>query len=107
VESLQPGANVSEVARRNGLSPQQLFGWRREVRRGRSKQDHVAGAPSSDVSTQFAAVVVAASPALPSPAGANSSNTIEITISDAVVRVSGQIDVVHLAAVLRAVRRAS
>ena len=32
VESLRPGANISEVARRNGLSPQQLFGWRREVR---------------------------------------------------------------------------
>jgi len=29
VESLKPGANVSEVARRNGLSPQQLFAWRR------------------------------------------------------------------------------
>ena len=32
VESLVPGANVSEVARRNGLSPQQLFAWRREAR---------------------------------------------------------------------------
>jgi transposase len=31
VESLKPGANVSEVARRNGLSPQQLFAWRREA----------------------------------------------------------------------------
>jgi transposase-like protein len=31
VESLRPGANVSEVARRNGLSPQQLFGWRRKA----------------------------------------------------------------------------
>ena len=32
LESLQPGANVSEVARRNGLGPQQLFGWRRDAR---------------------------------------------------------------------------
>ncbi|MCL4768054.1 MAG: transposase [Hyphomicrobiaceae bacterium] len=32
VESSRPGANVSEVARRHGLSPQQLFGWRREAR---------------------------------------------------------------------------
>jgi transposase-like protein len=31
-ESRQPGAVVSEVARRHGLSPQQLFGWRREAR---------------------------------------------------------------------------
>ena len=31
VESLRPGANISEVARRNGLSPQQLFAWRRRA----------------------------------------------------------------------------
>jgi hypothetical protein len=29
--SIRLGANVSEVARRNGLSPQQFFGWRREA----------------------------------------------------------------------------
>jgi transposase len=32
-QTLVPGAVVSEVARRHGLSPQQLFGWRREARR--------------------------------------------------------------------------
>jgi transposase len=32
-ETLVPGAVVSEVARRHGLSPQQLFGWRRQARR--------------------------------------------------------------------------
>ena len=32
VESLTPGAVVSQVARRNGLSPQQLSCWRREAR---------------------------------------------------------------------------
>ncbi|GAU86987.1 hypothetical protein BIWAKO_06935 [Bosea sp. BIWAKO-01] len=32
-ETLVPGAVVSEVARRHGLTPQQLFTWRREARR--------------------------------------------------------------------------
>ena len=32
LESRAPGAVVSEVARRHGLSPQQLFGWRRKLR---------------------------------------------------------------------------
>ena len=32
VESFEGGATVSEVARRHGLSPQQLFAWRREAR---------------------------------------------------------------------------
>lgn len=30
-ETLAPGAVVSEVARRHGLTPQQMFTWRREA----------------------------------------------------------------------------
>lgn len=32
-ETLVPGANISAVARRHGLTPQQLFTWRREARK--------------------------------------------------------------------------
>ncbi|WP_376989365.1 transposase [Bosea sp. R86505] len=32
-ESYEPGATVSAIARRHALSPQQLFGWRRLLRR--------------------------------------------------------------------------
>ena len=117
LESLQPGANVSDVARRNGLSPQQLFGWRREVRevepaaslvRKRSRPKKVSsGAPDADtVPTHFAAVVIAPAASPPSPTGTG-PGTIEIIIGDAVVRVSGQVDMALLAAVLRMVRRAS
>jgi transposase len=31
-ESFEESAVVSDVADRHGLSPQQLFGWRREIR---------------------------------------------------------------------------
>ena len=122
VESLKPGANSSDVARRNGLSPQQLFGWRREVRepepapspvrkRGRPKKDR-GGAPGVDKApTHFAPIVIAASAPPPPPGGSppdrSPPGTIEIAIGDAVVRVSGQVDIALLAAVLRAVRRAS
>ncbi|WP_052341689.1 IS66-like element accessory protein TnpA [Salinarimonas rosea] len=34
-ESFEPGAVVNEVARRHGITPQQLTGWRREARQGR------------------------------------------------------------------------
>src|ERR1700693_2054756 len=34
-ESLAPGAQVSDIARRHGIRPQQLFGWRRGARAGR------------------------------------------------------------------------
>lgn len=118
LESLQPGANVSDVARRNGLSPQQLFGCRREVRdaepaaslvrkRGRPKKVS-SGAPDADTApTHFAAVVIAPAATAPPPPTGASPGTIEIIIGDAVVRVSGQVDMALLAAVLRMVRRAS
>jgi transposase len=33
-ESVTAGASVSAVARRHGLTPQQMFAWRRQVRSG-------------------------------------------------------------------------
>jgi transposase len=117
LESLQPGANVSDVARRNGLSPQQLFGWRREVReaepaarpvRKRGRPKAVRGnAPSVNTApTHFAPIVITPA-APPPPPTRTSSGMIEITIGDAVVRVRGHVDMALLTAVLRAVRRAS
>jgi transposase len=44
-ESLAPGAVVSVVARRRGLTPQQLFSWRREARRRAAESDAVSFAP--------------------------------------------------------------
>jgi len=118
VESFAPGAIVSEVARRNGLSPQQLFAWRREARAlfgvgGDSAETAVApqsppkarrARPSAidDNAPAFASVVVAASP--PSSRSTHSA-TIEIMLSDAIVRVVGQLETAILVAVLRAVRK--
>ena len=33
LEALSPGAVISEVARRHGVRPQQLFGWLRDARK--------------------------------------------------------------------------
>ena len=44
-ESLAPGAVVSEVARRRGLTPQQLFSWRRVAREKTATSDAVPFAP--------------------------------------------------------------
>ena len=125
IESLRPGTNVSEVARRNGLSPQQLFGWRREARElmaepagacdprsaaqdrpSAPRAKNCCSKPSASAEPAFASVVIAA-PAPPSPPGPPASGRIEIAIGDAVVRVLGQIEPATLTAVLRAVRRAS
>lgn len=128
IESLRPGANVSEVARRNGLSPQQLFGWRREARELMAEQAFSPTSPapeqdrssarrakngrpkaSADAVPAFASVVIAAPapPSPPSPPTPPTSGRIEIAIGDAVVRVVGQVEAATLTTVLRAVRRAT
>lgn len=125
VESFAPGTNVSEVARRNGLSPQQLFAWRREARSlfqdgGNGDVAVVATAPRPSTKSGHAqelnakappfVPVVIASSAPPSPPGCPpppiGSGTIEIMIGDIVVRVTSLVETTALAAVLRAARSA-
>ena len=50
-ETLVPGAVVSEVARRHGLSPQQFFTWRRQARQP-------AGADAATEAPQFVPAVI-------------------------------------------------
>ena len=104
-ESHAGDETVCSVARRNGLTPQQLFAWRRQVRQnGRA-------APGALVS--FAPVVVEAAGAVPmvrrrrarrAPAG--SAPMIEVAIARAVIRVPRGADADTLAAVVRAVKAA-
>ncbi|WP_363351829.1 IS66-like element accessory protein TnpA [Methylocystis echinoides] len=44
-ESFRPGVVVSQIARRRGLTPQQLFTWRREARQKAAASDGVPFAP--------------------------------------------------------------
>jgi transposase len=106
-ESYEPGATVSEVARRHALSPQQLFGWRRLLRR----------APEPASSPMFVpAVVDAVRPApetLRPPATrqrrtvARSSGGIEIEIDGVVVRVGAGASPKMIAAVISALKGGS
>jgi transposase len=130
-ESLASGVSVSEVARRHGLSPQQLFAWRREARASFHEAGNAASAnqsaanrapqprrrkgkqlPTPEVfndAPAFAPVVISgsarSSPRISSQPPAVVS--IEIAIADAVVRVIGQAETEAIVAVLRALRRAS
>ncbi len=93
-ETLAPGAIVSHVARRNGLTPQQLFTWRRQA----SERAEASKAVS------FVPVVLAAAPAADSQAEAT---IIEIVIGATTVRVPPGADATMLKLVLRAVKAAS
>jgi len=107
VESQQPGAVVSEVARQHGMTPQQLFGWRREARNGLSG-GAADGLPRPG-STAFAPIIVAATADQPeATAGiAVAGVQIEIAIAGALIRLRGGFDARTLVAVLQAVRATS
>lgn len=89
-ESLAPNAVASAVARRHGIHPNQLYGWRRELR--------VATAATTPPPPEFVPVsLVAVSDRVGSPA-------VEITVAGAVVRAVPGVDLGLLSDVLRVVR---
>ena len=102
-ESYAGGETVSAIARRHGLTPQQLFGWRRVAER--------RAAAEAENRAAFAPVIVEAAgpcadvPMVPGCPG--ESVPIEIVIGIATVRVAPGIDAATLTTVLRAVRAAT
>lgn len=120
-ESCADGAVISDVARRHGISPQQLFSWRWAERiKIRTAQSAEAQAPGSERGPEFeretgpAFVRVAASAsglsfarAVPGAALPENGGTIEIALGGAVIRVQGAVDPAALCAVLKALQVAS
>jgi transposase len=91
-EATAPGAVVSEVARRNGMSPQHLFTWRRQAR-----------CEADDRPLAFTPVVVA--PDVPQPSPADCRETvIEVAVEGAVIRVPRGVDGATLALVLQTLK---
>jgi transposase len=97
-ETLAPGATVSEVARRHDIRPQQLFGWRREMR---------IVAPEPQVSFVPALVEAVdaekADRARPRPARTGRGD-IELEFEGVVVRVRRGAEAKTVAAVIKALK---
>lgn len=108
-EALEPNAIVSEVARRYGLRPQQVFAWRREARK--------QAASVQQESAAFVPAVVTAvppEPALPTrPArprkrkAARDAGVIELEIDGIAMRVGRGADAKTVSAVIRALKATS
>ena len=100
-ESSQDGVVISDVARRHGLRPQQLFNWRNEFRK-REARLMCGGTPA------FASVMIADDRPATAPAEAPTpvadAPLIEIVLGGVMVRTRGSVDAKALAAVLRAVK---
>jgi transposase len=97
-ESFAGDAPVSEVARRHGLRPQQLFGWRHQARNGRLAVN--GGDPPA-----FVPMITDGAPAAASRTVVADS-AIEIEVAGMIVRVRGRVAADALAEVLAAVKRA-
>src|SRR3546814_14749452 len=91
-ESLEPGANVSAVARRHGLFPQQLYTWRRGLR---ERAEAMSFVPAM-VERENAG-------ALPGPPPQSVSGQIVIETGGWVIRVPDHVSPAHNHRVLLAV----
>lgn len=126
-ESFEDGVVISEVARRYGLRPQQLFTWRNEFRKrglARFQSNCATIEPPA-----FAAVMIARSgqeaearievPVSAAPVSTTAASPvlseqaplgvapIEIVLDAATIRLHGEVDGKALTVVLRAVKAAS
>jgi transposase len=105
-ETLAPGAVVSEVARRHGLTPQQLFTWRRQARQP------VGAAAVSEASAFVPAVIEAPPPERPARwrarkqarAIVRAAGAIEVEIDGVRVRVGRGAEARTVMAVIRALK---
>jgi transposase len=95
-ESCAEGATVSAVARRHGLTAQQLFAWRRKAEQGGVQIARPDG-------LEFASIVVAA----PSPSERHATPAIEVVVGALTVRVPVGVDPSTLQVVLRIARAVS
>ena len=84
-EAMVSGANVSAIARRAGIHPSQLFGWRRALAGNREQPPEPAALPEQVAMT---------------------SAVVEIVIGRVIVRAGADVSEAHLSRVIRAVRSA-
>ena len=104
-EALAPGAVVSVVARRNGMSPQHLFTWLREAR----KAPAACGRTAAFVPVLLdepASASIASPPQVGIRPQGSSAVGIELEMAGAVVRISAQASEAQIAAVIRALKAA-
>jgi transposase len=106
-ETLVPGAVVSDVARRHGLSPRQLFTWRREARRRpvtRAPEAAPVFVPAVIQEVTGDGEAKTNRKAARRRRGRQTSGIIEVEIDGVTVRVGNGADAKTVAAVIRALK---
>jgi transposase len=94
-EALEPGVNVSAIARRHGLKPQQLFGWRRQALRSGMIRPAMPGSDGPGF-------IPIEAPKLEACA----CRGLEIVVGDVTLRTGIDVSSARLTELIRAVRQA-
>lgn len=106
-ESLEDGAVISDVARRHGLRPQQLFTWRNQMRSepptGRTKVACFASVVVAPLVPERVGPAVA--PARDS--GSDDRDLIEVVLEGTIIRVRVAVTAEALTAIVRALKATS
>lgn len=95
-ESFTSGAPVSEVARRHGLTPQQLTGWRRAAR------DGVLALPAEAAQAPEFVPVTVADDGAGCAEDAAGAGGVEVVAGRVTIRLPGDADAARIAAVAAA-----
>jgi transposase len=98
-EAAQPGVVVSEIARRWQVTPQQVFDWRRQMRRA-------LAATATSAEPAFVPMIGMEHVARSDPAApaCRSGPRIEVRLAGAELRIAPGTDAASLTMVLRAIR---
>src|SRR5215210_1325016 len=99
-DTLEPGARISDVARRWQVDPQRVYRWRHSE--GVTHRSPMRR--SCPVVPTFVPIVTDAMPAGAAAPATLAASVIEISLAGAVVRVVSGLDDAQLTTVLRAVR---
>jgi transposase len=106
-ESLEDGAVISDVARRHGLRPQQLFTWRNQMRSvpptGRTKVACFASVVVAPVVPELDGL--AATPA--HDGGSYDRDLIEVVLDGTIIRVRAAVTAEVLTAIVRVLKATS
>jgi transposase len=86
-ETFEPGANISEIAGRHDLRPQQIFTWRRAAVRA-AQIESIADLP------------------VPEVADCSRQDGVEIVLGELVVLVGSDVPTARLVEIVRAMRSA-
>jgi transposase len=98
-ESLEPGAVVTDIARRHGCRPQQVHDWRRRARLGQLVL------PASAETLSFVPLVSQSSPPAAGPSGSPEVAVVTVEFLGARVEVRGTPGLAVLSDVFVALRR--